>query len=290
MKAAPLSAEYRDLHVRPWMRFFARLIDLYVFAFFFTLIMMRIYPAFSYYHSSIVGLISLFCWFLIEPFFIAKLGTTLGKFLLNIQVRDLDGNKLSLSQAFHRSFWVLCVGFGFGIPIVTLVTFAYSYITLNKTGNTYWDKNTFTVTHGEISYVKGTIAALLFLLSVGLMIASIVIEYQQRKALESPAYYIAQVEEQNQNMPQMIDSETELLRLSFENNTLGYHYRLVNKEENQINSQAFEIEMRKQILDNACDRLTPNEILMHGYSLSFDYSDKKDKHIATILITPEDCK
>jgi uncharacterized RDD family membrane protein YckC len=156
-----LSEEYRELHVRPWTRFFARLIDLTIVGFVIGVFSAIFYPNFFSENDSVNGIIILFFWFLIEPIFLSTFGTTMGKFLFNIKVRDLNGEKPKFYSAFTRSFWVLCAGYGFGIPIVNLFTLASSYSQLNNTGSTSWDKNTFIVTHGNYGFIKTIISFLI---------------------------------------------------------------------------------------------------------------------------------
>jgi hypothetical protein len=58
---------------------------------------------------------------LIEPFLLAFLGTTPGKWILGLEVVDHDGKFLSVSEGFSRTWTVFWSGFGFCIPIYNLV-------------------------------------------------------------------------------------------------------------------------------------------------------------------------
>jgi uncharacterized RDD family membrane protein YckC len=153
-----LSEEFIRLHVRPWVRLFARLIDIYVFGICLGLFSLFFYPSLFSQNMVRDSLIILFLWALVEPIFLCTLGSTFGKYLLNIKLRDLNGDKLNFFEALVRSFKVWALGCGFGLPIVFLFTFALAQIKLTKTGATEWDRNNFIVTHAEIGYLRSFIA------------------------------------------------------------------------------------------------------------------------------------
>jgi uncharacterized RDD family membrane protein YckC len=285
-----LTDEYRKLHARPWTRFFARFLDLSVFGFVLGILSAIFYPDFFSDKDSVNGLIILFCWFLVEPIFLSLFGTTLGKYLFNIKVRDLNGNKPKFYSAFARSFWVWCAGYGFGIPIVYLFTLSSSYSQLKNTGTTSWDKNIFVVTHGDYGLIKSIISFLIISSAIGLQIWSVSDKYQIPNKQPSSYDYTKEIEKENKSLPVMLDSETEFFKMSFSNNTLYYQYRLVNKDAKDINSSMYYTYMKNQILPKACSTSDPNPTLAKGYNLSFEYFDKNNNPITTILIKPSDCK
>lgn len=285
-----LTEEYRKLHVRPWARFFARFLDLSVFGFVLGIFSAIFYPNFFSDRDMVNALIILFCWFLVEPVFLSVFGTTLGKFLFNIKVRDLNGDKPKFYNVFIRSFWVWCAGYGFGLPIVYLFTLAFSYSQLKNTGTTSWDKNTFVVTHGDYGLIKATISFLIITTMIGLQVWSVSQKYQTPNQQLSLGNYAQEIEKENESLPQMLDSETEFFKMKFSNNRLSYKYRLVNKEAKDINTPMYYTSMRNQILPKACSISDPNPTLAKGYSLSFEYFDKNMSPITTILINPSDCK
>jgi len=57
----------------------------------------------------------------LEPLLLCTWGTTPGKWLLGLELRDAQGGKLSFSQGFRRTWDVLCAGYGFEIPVYSLV-------------------------------------------------------------------------------------------------------------------------------------------------------------------------
>lgn len=283
-----LTEEYRKLHVRPWTRFFARFIDLSVFAVVLAFFSGIFYPDLFSDDNLINALIILFGWFLVEPIFLSVFGATLGKFLFNIKVRDLNGNKPKFHSAFLRSFWVWFRGYGFGIPIVNLFTLNASYKQLKNTGTTSWDKNTFVITHSEYGLIKLTVSVLIIASVFSLEAWSTYEENIQNKQLSFD--YAKEIENENKSLPQMLDSETEFFKMYFSNNTLGLQYRLVNRDANDIKSSTYQTYLRNQILPKACSKADPNPMLAKGYNLLFEYFDKNKAPVVVILIKPSDCE
>ena len=86
-----------------------------------------------------------------EPFVLTHFENTPGKALLNIRLRTVEGRSLRLDQAFQRSARVWFFGLGAGLPIISILTMAASYVKLNREGITAWDKQgNVVVSHGSI--------------------------------------------------------------------------------------------------------------------------------------------
>jgi uncharacterized RDD family membrane protein YckC len=82
---------------------------------------------------------------------LANCGTTPGKWLFKINVRDSRGRKLSFSDALNRSFSVLFKDMGAGIPFISLFALLSSKSKLKKDGITTWDEDGgHVVTHEKI--------------------------------------------------------------------------------------------------------------------------------------------
>ena len=80
-----------------------------------------------------------FIWIFIETVLIAKTGTPVGKWILNIKIRDSKGELLSYKQSFYRSFLVWIIGLGLGIHLVQILTHIYAYFRLQNKNITIWD-------------------------------------------------------------------------------------------------------------------------------------------------------
>jgi uncharacterized RDD family membrane protein YckC len=174
--------------VRPWVRFIARIIDIWLtqlllvgILFVFILIMAIVYP------QSIQALVtsmknvnpildqvitlmfSLLILACIEPFFLSNYGFTPGKWLMQTRVINPDGTNLTFSQAMNRSFAVYTRGFCIGIPIIFIITLLIESTKLENEGKTSWDaKGGYIVTHGEIG-IPRTAAAIMLLIVIRLI-------------------------------------------------------------------------------------------------------------------------
>jgi hypothetical protein len=132
-------------------------------------------------NDTVFGIILLLAYIPVEPLLLMSWGTTPGKFLLNIQLRNVDGSKLSFSQGIMRSVGVVIKGQGIGIPLVALITHIYAYKRLLNQGQTVWDESgNHTVAHRDISGWR----MLILVLFLAAVVALIVWEVQS----ELPAY------------------------------------------------------------------------------------------------------
>lgn len=136
---------------RPWRRYWARLFDSYVFSFPVGIILALTAPTLLLKPRLLLAFLVQPVYCVLEAVLLATTGTTVGKALFNVSVRNEDGNRLSLGEAMMRAFHVWAIGLGLGIPIVNLVTCIIGYNTLRTEGTTAWDRSrAFRVTYGEI--------------------------------------------------------------------------------------------------------------------------------------------
>jgi uncharacterized RDD family membrane protein YckC len=133
-----------------WRRYFARLIDIWIFfligGLFLGLALPELFETTSNsaqtrtndYLFSMVGL-GLYAIF--EAVCLNVFGITFGKFLYGIGIWTKEGDQLAFSTALKRSLAVWIRGFAFGIPFVALITLYVAYSTLWKEGQTSWDRD-----------------------------------------------------------------------------------------------------------------------------------------------------
>lgn len=100
-------------------------------------------------------------WVIMEIMLMEIFGTTLGRKLCGIELKPISPHAHDYSLA-ERSFRLLVVGLGLGIPIVGGITQAIAYKRSRETGTTFWDRGCFTVT-GKSVGAGQTIIALLVL-------------------------------------------------------------------------------------------------------------------------------
>ena len=171
---APL-ADASVKQVRPWVRYWARTLDMFFFSFFCAIVLAMLSIELSRYEVYFFGIACLCVFVLVETAFMGIMGTTPGKALLRVRVRQQNGNPLTFSQAFARATGVWVRGIGMGIPILVLVAEAYSYYVLRKHGVTPWDKTGgFVVSHGRIGVLR-----CFALISCALLVMMYVIETTQ---------------------------------------------------------------------------------------------------------------
>lgn len=150
-------------HVRPWVRYWARYLDIVIFAIVFGLFLGIFVPSVLETSDIFLTILILFVWAFVESVLLSNWGTTPGKWLLRVQLKDEKGDKPEFSKALNRSFAVWFRGLGFGIPIVTLFTLIFAYNRLTKQGITSWDEDGhFIVTHGKVGVIRTIVAIAIF--------------------------------------------------------------------------------------------------------------------------------
>jgi len=148
---------------RPWVRFWARMIDITVVSIFVGLLVGIFIP-----HGLDWELFSIFIRIisaiLLEAFLLSTWGMTLGKSLLQVYVRDSQGRKLSFSQAMKRCISAWAWGLGFGIPIASLIFALLSYDRIRQTGVAKWDiESGSRVSHKKIGIPRIAVVVSLFI-------------------------------------------------------------------------------------------------------------------------------
>lgn len=87
----------------------------------------------------IFGILVILVWVFVEAIMLSTWGTTPGKWIFRITLRDSNGEKLTFPNALKRSILVFFNGVGIGLPIVFLVASILSYIDFSRKGITNWD-------------------------------------------------------------------------------------------------------------------------------------------------------
>lgn len=139
--------------VRPWVRYWARMFDIYIFCLLVGIIFVIVAPNSASQKSNDValGMIILFVWIFVESLLLATFGTTPGKWLFKTKISLNSGARMSYSQALARSIKVWWRGLGIGFPIAALITTIIAYGRLTRNGITSWDNEEgFSVSHETI--------------------------------------------------------------------------------------------------------------------------------------------
>jgi hypothetical protein len=110
-------------------------------------------------------------WAPLEVLFLVTLGTTPGKWIFGIHLRDEYGKKLKPKMAVNRTFSVYVQGLGAGLPIVSFLTLILSYRRLKLESITPWDERLGTdVIHSEWGPVRWVVVMVAVILLAALPI------------------------------------------------------------------------------------------------------------------------
>ena len=160
------------LEPHPWTRYGARYIDTFVYSLVFGMLLgavskvsglnLEIGTALLTILGVVAGTL------LFEPFLLSDWGTTPGKLLFGVRIRNVDGSKLSFEQAAKRSLSVVIKGLGLAIPLFGIPLMIRQYLILKKKGRTSWDENLNVISsHQQV----GEFRAFLGLTLIGLALA-----------------------------------------------------------------------------------------------------------------------
>ncbi|MFR1411569.1 MAG: RDD family protein [Akkermansia sp.] len=108
---------------------------------------------------------------LVETAFLGTLGTTPGKAMLGVSVRDYLGNRLSFSTAFRRALFVMVLGLGCFAPTLTMLALFFSWWWVRRFGFTPWDRRlgTTDVLNEPLSFRKVAMTVALVILCLQLI-------------------------------------------------------------------------------------------------------------------------
>jgi uncharacterized RDD family membrane protein YckC len=161
----------------PWLRFFARMIDVQLWNILIFTLLAAFQPLLPEIPVWVTGMVALFLYNFVEATAFALYGTTLGKWFLRIEVRTATGDRLTFGRALGRVFSIWFYGMGFGIPLVNLFTMAAGHGRLKKHGVTEWDREGhFKVLYGSLGIGRRIILVLLVVLYIGLSIAGTIMQ------------------------------------------------------------------------------------------------------------------
>ena len=144
----------------PWRRFFARTIDVWLVALVFGFSIGLAFEPKSELskligNNAIASIVFTLLLIPLEGFFLGMFGTTPGKVLYGISIRQNSDEPLTMRQSFWRASAACFRGMGLGIPIVYLFTAYSAYKSLLKNGVTTWDdEGAFKIAHSPFSAIR----------------------------------------------------------------------------------------------------------------------------------------
>jgi len=157
---------------RPWVRMWARTIDMLFWGFIALGPLYFLFPALQdEEYENLIAIIILIPYMFVEAAMLSAWGTTPGKALLKIQLCKCDGSKLSYADALNRAIKVWFRGMAMNIPIANIVTYIIAYCRLEKKGVTSWDEQgAFKVTHQTVGAGRAIIVILIFVAVLALAV------------------------------------------------------------------------------------------------------------------------
>ncbi len=156
---------------RPWMRYFARSLDVGFGGVALGEAAGWIIPRELYGNVVLINIAAVILMAAAEPFFLSAWGWTPGKILFCVRVRNAGGGLMSFSDGYRRSWAVAVRGMGLGIPVISLFTLIGSYNRLTTLGITTWDEiGQFTVTHKDLGFMRSAIIVIAMIIVAALLI------------------------------------------------------------------------------------------------------------------------
>lgn len=164
--------------VRPWIRFWARMIDYnclglingIFFSHYFRYASLIFFPFFTF---ALIPLL----WVPIEAILLSTIGTTPGKWILKVKISNKNRKRkyLTFEQACKRSIAVWFFGMGCGIPIIQIIALILAKIRLSHTKTTIWDKkNRLIVRHDKVGILRICIVILFFFIIFFILMLQII--------------------------------------------------------------------------------------------------------------------
>ena len=155
--AAPATDRW-DTGPHPWRRFLARVFDnALIGTVLWFLIGFGVYAvsieagdrlvAFtsSVYWRLLDGTISLALMIPVQAAMISLTGGSPGKWLCGVRVRNHDGTRLGFGAALYREVKVWLIGFGAGLPLISLFALIQAHNAVKDSGTAHWDDDNDTV-------------------------------------------------------------------------------------------------------------------------------------------------
>lgn len=156
---------------RPWVRFCARWVDINICG----VVLGLILPLY-YLNMLATSFITILVWVFLEAALLATWGTTVGRAILGVLVRDQQGERVIFQTALSRSLGIWVKGMGLGIPLAMQILWIVGYVKLTRDGIAPWDRDAGTcVTHAPLTLgrIIGAIVVIAVLVSlniVGIMV------------------------------------------------------------------------------------------------------------------------
>lgn len=162
----------------PWRRYFARIFDITLLGYLswviigyvsYSLFPLRADAFFTNLNYLADIILTFFTGCVMSGVFIGSFGTTPGKLIFGVRIKNSVGSMPSIVEALSREMNVFIHGLGLGIPIVSFFTMIRCYFKLKNNEHISWDKDRFTVQYRSSS-AKQTMLTILGLIAYGTLL------------------------------------------------------------------------------------------------------------------------
>jgi uncharacterized RDD family membrane protein YckC len=227
---------------------------------------------------------------LIESVMTAMIGTTPGKWIAGLKLRDIRGDRLTLTELLRRNSKLYVGGLGGGIWIISLFTLANNHSKVKEHKLTSWDQDTQsrvfqTNKGGWRTHLAAAVYVILLLICLALPAA----------LRRSPEAQLAEAaSEVNKTAPRTLDSDTRLDGAETAPGLiLQYDYTLVNAEALSVDMATFtqwlQGDWRTQMTRKFCAEPAFRPIWNLGANIRLKYSDKNGRTLGTLAIPNGEC-
>ncbi len=161
--------ERNEKTARPWIRFWARSIDVILWGQTFGRLLAYVNKNFELHLDSLLwgclySVLITVPWIFAESAMLSIFGYTFGKWLLRVKITSSKGNSISYGTAIKRTFLVALLGSGLGVKLISEILNIVSYFMLKNHQISKWDEIASTkVEHGIIGWKRTIVAALVIL-------------------------------------------------------------------------------------------------------------------------------
>jgi len=173
---------------RPWVRFWARMVDLSIYEAMALGVLLRTGEDVA--EANAVTWLFMILWtIMLEASLLSWSGTTIGKWLFHISLSRPNGERLDFNASLYRTFMVWLRGLAFQFPLINFITMAVGYRNLVVNQESTWDRDGGTIVrHRKVSPIRWVGAFLIlvtFTLSYMVVFESQILEQLQKMEAKS---------------------------------------------------------------------------------------------------------
>lgn len=162
----------------PWPRFWAKSFDVNLLAMPAGFLIALVFPTFFIAEADgsppnpiLLGMAITPLVMIMDAVLTSYFGTTVGKALAGLEVRDLEGNKVNIETSFKRSALVCVKGLALGIPGIAIFTQWSGYNAVKLAGITSWDETTKTRVYNKSNSLSRTVLVAIFAVAMLIFIS-----------------------------------------------------------------------------------------------------------------------